>query len=93
MISFRISELLDNQIWTVTSRCGPQMREKVSEAVLLGFGSDPNFIQRSLATLNSEAVAQCKTGDHIAAVVAFCKLFERAKTKNLIHPEMHVCYR
>lgn len=72
---------------------GLQMREKLSEAMLSGFGSDPEFIQRSLATLNSEAVAQCKTGDHVAAVVAFCKLFERAKRKNLIHPEMHVCYR
>ena len=69
------------------------MREKAKEAVLLGFQNDPDFIKRSLATLNSEAVAQCKIGDHVAAVVAFCKLFERAKRKNLIHPEMHVCYR
>ena len=70
-----------------------QLREKVNEAVVIGFRDDPDFIQRSLATLNSEAVSQCKTGDHVAAVVAFCKLFERAKRKNLIHPEMYICYR
>ena len=69
------------------------MRGKVNEAVVIGFQSDPEYIKRPLATLNSEAVSQCKTGDHVAAVVAFCKLFERAKRKNLIHPEMHVCYR
>ncbi len=78
---------------TLSSHLALQMREKVKEAVLLGFQTDPDFIKRSLATLNSEAVAQCKTSDHVAAVVAFCKLFERAKRKNLIHPEMHVCHR
>ena len=59
----------------------------------LGFQDDPDFIYRSLSTLNAEAVRHCKAGDHIAAVAAFCKLFERARVKNLIHPEMHVCYR
>ena len=75
------------------SICELQVREEVHEAVLIGFQTDPDYIRRSLATLNSEAVAQCKAGDHVAAVVAFCKLFERAKRKNLIHPEMHVCHR
>ena len=70
-----------------------QAREKVDEAVRLGFQDDPEFIHRSLSTLNAEAVRHCKAGDHIAAVAAFCKLFERARVKNLIHPEMHVCYR
>lgn len=59
----------------------------------LGYKTDPGFIQRSLSTLNAEAVAHCKAGDHIAAVVAFCKLFERARFKNLVHAELHVCYR
>ena len=70
-----------------------QAREKVDEAVRLGFQNDLEFIYRSLSTLNAEAVRHCKAGDHIAAVAAFCKLFERARVKNLIHPEMHVCYR
>ncbi len=82
-----------NGVRTLRRNIVLQMREKVKEAMLLGFQNDPDFIKRSLATLNSEAVAQCKVGDHVAAVVAFCKLFERAKRKNLIHPEMHVCYR
>lgn len=73
--------------------CALQVRDKVNEAVRLSFETDPSFIQRSLATLNAEAVGQCKKRDHVAAVAALCKLFERARVKNLIHPEMHICYR
>lgn len=84
---------LETHFWALKSKRALQMREKVNEAVLLGFQEDPEFISRSLATLNCEAVTQCKAGDYVAAVVALCKLFERAKRKNLIHPEMYVCTR
>lgn len=81
-----VKEHLVNHEWA-------QVREQVTQAVRLGFLNDPGYIHRTLSALNSEAVAHCKAGNYVAAVAALCKLFERARVKNLIHAEMHVCYR
>ena len=70
---------------------------QVSEAVLRftqrAFEEDPEYIKRPLSKLNAEAVALHKAGNNVAAAAAFAKLFERARLMNLVHAELHVCYR
>lgn len=54
---------------------------------------NPDFMRTPLSKLNAEAVALHKAGHHVSAIAAFSKLFERARVKNLVHAELHVCYR
>ncbi len=70
-----------------------QIRHAIEEATANAFQRDPDFIRTPLSKINAEAVALHKAGHHIAAVAAFSKLFERARVKNLVHAELHVCYR
>jgi hypothetical protein len=70
-----------------------QIRCAIEEATANAFHRDPDFTKTPLSKLNAEAVALHKAGHHVAAVAAFAKLFERARMKNLVHAELHVCYR
>ncbi len=65
----------------------------IEEATSAAMKRDPHYIKTPLSKLNAEAVALHKAGHHIAAIAAFAMLFERARVKNLVHAEMHVCYR
>jgi hypothetical protein len=65
----------------------------VEQYIKRAFEEDPGFISRPLSKLNAEAVALHKAGNNVAAAAAFAKLFERARVKNLVHTELHVCYR
>ena len=65
----------------------------VEQFIKRALEEDPAFISRPLSELNTEAVALHKAGNHVAAAAAFAKLFERARVKNLVHAELHVCYR
>ncbi len=69
------------------------MLAAIEEATSTAMKRDPDFIRTPLSRINTEAVAFHKAGHHIAAIAAFAKLFERARVKNLVHAEMHVCYR
>lgn len=72
---------------------GTQVLAAIEEATSTALKKDPDYIRTPLSKINAEAVALHKAGHHIAAIAAFAKLFERARVKNLVHAEMHVCYR
>ena len=65
----------------------------IAAAIRKACEDDPEYISRPLSKLNAEAVACYKAGNHVAAIAAFAKLFERARVKNLVHAELHVCHR
>ncbi|KAG1676740.1 hypothetical protein FOA52_005029 [Chlamydomonas sp. UWO 241] len=44
---------------------------------------------KSLAQLNTEAVAAARAGQHVTAVATWTLLFEAASSRGLAHPGMH----
>lgn len=70
-----------------------QILEDIRRATEDAFLKDPSYISTALSKINGEAVALHKAGNHVAALAAFAKLFERARAKNLMHGEMYICYR
>ena len=56
------------------------------------FKADPLFKKKSIAELNSEAVAFLKRDDDLRCVGAFAKLFRKLMDNHLVHKDLHVCH-
>lgn len=69
-----------------------QVIREIDFEVQKAFEADRYFTRKPLSVLNNEAAALQKTGKLVEAVAAYSKLFQKVKTRNIIHAELYTCY-
>ena len=68
------------------------LRGQLIYLVRAEFAADSSYLSKPLSALNREAASRQKSGEDMAAIASYAKLFAKVQKKRLTHPELYVTH-